>query len=1064
MNESYHNLIFYRHFNVELAVMIYANEMCISNNQGLGAVIISKKKNIYKKAPLAYINRVKMEELMIEKSVDNKTICYYHPESDRDRRKHIILSADSELFRIIRHLSGEKKTRKKRMYIPEILSLKVGNSYRAYKDALLQTDATITYDGIQYKRIIVSSSHSRTQKAMMVAVDLWDKAVDILTCGLDRDLEFTYMSKWNAYIGLAATDSIPVSMPNIVVVPDLEMPISDHVDIVKEINTESGKVFEVINNQIVDINTNLFDGAGLVSVERSARWSKELNLDYIPSSYQFRCIPCLKGKLYTFDLKKFADTYNTGSIIDVWGNHWDLQKDNIDCIMTKSQFKFISLYGSYQEWLEHFQEEIHGYRRTFNISAYDEDYDKLQHQIVMAYQMLQTLDLSNEDIQQLCEPTCQLYQDAYGSVEGFLKFRCMSACNEVKDINKDWSKYPSYYQAMYHNHSLFHDDFIRKKINDDLLNFKKRAYVGKIVIDGNYQTLLPDLFALAQHVFSLTVTGLFEHGNEVYSYYWNHRLSPDSWVDIIRSPHIAREHCPAKVVTSQMMEQWFQYQKTGIILSVFDNTIALKLNSADFDGDHVLTTNNEVLLHNLLHVKKNQSSNTIYHLKPETESTNKKICVSDMGEAIECDYKGYKNNIGNVINPISILWSMPQNPSIQDNIKIMSIVGSLTIDYAKHGEEAPIPQEINDILKGCNKPYFMKYLKSNRKKAVQEKVIAKTQSIMGDDEDVELFSDTDCTMNRLCHFMETNIKKNPLHILEDTSFDFTGLLHKMPDVTTHKYKRIRDRLSMLQDDFNDICGEAYRDPDVSSDELYERRNQYKDFFECARYDLVSIENDVSRLLDYLVAIYYSDKKFMPKYKDKSILWGSFPEEMIKRATADFSSIDIDMDAMSRRAEKAKKNLQEIKAYKEKHFRIKDFDACNDVTVNLYKEDIAWIKHVVSTKEVNYLECRKLLLVLIYAYRKCQRDIITILQHKMERINYRSLSRLAGIDARTMSGCLKLLNNLGVICLSKSKNHNLQIEVLKTDEECCSIREENISYNRLPTICNNYFREKTPRKC
>jgi|GEM_PF-6650567 len=112
MNDSYHKLIFYLHFKVKLAVMIYANEMCISNNQGLGAVIISKKKKLYKKAPLVYINRVKMEELMIEKSEDNRTICFYHPESERDRRKHIILSADSELFRIIRHLSGEKKTRK----------------------------------------------------------------------------------------------------------------------------------------------------------------------------------------------------------------------------------------------------------------------------------------------------------------------------------------------------------------------------------------------------------------------------------------------------------------------------------------------------------------------------------------------------------------------------------------------------------------------------------------------------------------------------------------------------------------------------------------------------------------------------------------------------------------------------------------------------------------------------------------------------------------------------------------------------------------------------------------
>ena len=55
---------------------------------------------------------------------------------------------------------------------------------------------------------------------MLVSVDVWEKALDILLCGLDRNTKYKFMSKWNSYIGLAATDSIPVSMPNIVVIDD----------------------------------------------------------------------------------------------------------------------------------------------------------------------------------------------------------------------------------------------------------------------------------------------------------------------------------------------------------------------------------------------------------------------------------------------------------------------------------------------------------------------------------------------------------------------------------------------------------------------------------------------------------------------------------------------------------------------------------------------------------------------------------------------------------------------------------------------------------------------------
>ena len=149
-----------------------------------------------------------------------------------DKRKHMILTAESELIRIIRHLSEEnevskrktKQSRINRDYVENMLSLKVGRSYTKYKDQMKKFGGIVTYNGRKYKRIIVSSSHSRTQKAMLVAENIWDKAIDILLCGLDRDTEYKFMSKWNSYIGLASTDSIPVSsMPNIVVVDDKEL-------------------------------------------------------------------------------------------------------------------------------------------------------------------------------------------------------------------------------------------------------------------------------------------------------------------------------------------------------------------------------------------------------------------------------------------------------------------------------------------------------------------------------------------------------------------------------------------------------------------------------------------------------------------------------------------------------------------------------------------------------------------------------------------------------------------------------------------------------------------------
>lgn len=1063
--------------------------------------LLNKNKNIIedkkpKKAPLVYINRLKMSEL------DENNVYEFIPdiidkdgniinrddlsEEDKkkydkavtrkinhDKRKHMILTAESELIRIIRHLSEEnevskrktKQSRISRDYIGNMLSLKVGRSYTKYKDQMEKFGGTITYNGKKYKRIIVSSSHSRTQKAMLVAKNIWDKAMDILLCGLDRDTEYKFMSKWNSYIGLASTDSIPVSsMPNIVVVDDKELRMKAKVDLVREIDTwdEDGNIhrrFSILCDKVRRIPTNLFDGAGIVTLKKAEEWSKELNLDYIPASFQFRCIPCLKGKLYTMPVEEFAREYKVSKIIDIYWKEWDLFTDKIDCILTKSQFKFHDLYKSLEEWRTEFDREVHGYKRTFNISEYDVSFSELEDTTVMAYQPLQTLTFSEDGIKRLCNPTVKNYVAACKSVDGFLKFR--GICSEKdKDDDIEWSRFPSYYHAMYYNHSLFNDEFIRKKVKQDLKSAKERSYVGKIIVNGNYQTLTPDLFALMQHIFGLPVTGLLKY-NQIYSNYWNFHLEGTPWVDIIRSPHIAMEHSPVQVITSWEMEKWFAYQKTGIIIGVFGNTIALKANSADFDGDHVLTVNNPVICEAAI----KQFSNTIYHEKIEYpymgKKKNGKVVVSHMDEIIECDYKGYKNNIGNVINPISILWSLEQSKSVQDYIKIMSIVGSITIDYAKHGQEANIPKEILKMLKIHQKPYFMKYLRSGRKKRSQEKELKAVDALVEAEINTELFDDTECTMNRICHYMEGNIGEIDLDINIEEEFHWENLVLSVPDITNHRYKKVKDKLIEIQEWFYEINNEKYNDTGDSNEANKTNKRKYDSLYEYAKAEFLAIIHDESELLDTLIAIYYSDKKFMEKYKDKSILWGSFGELLVKRSERDFSHIDNpEMDKLIKRGEKAKKYLEDLKEYRESNFQIWEFENKKnaDREVNLYKEDIKWIKKSIPTKTERCTDCRRLMLVLVYICRKCDTDAIRIIHNKNNRITKSVLCRMADTDRRYFDKDIKILEKLGLLQISVDKYSHLLLKDIKVNREYNEIIYVDIHYRKLASVMKDKIRK------
>ncbi|WP_334093563.1 hypothetical protein [Helicobacter typhlonius] len=112
-------------------------------------------------------------------------------------------------------------------------------------------------------------------------------------------------------------------------------------------------------------------------------------------------------------VEEFAKTYNVSKIIDIYGKEWDLFEDKIDCIMTKSQFKFHNLYASMEEWKNEFDKTVHGYKRTFNISEYDAAFSELEDTTVMAYQPLQTLSFSEDGIKRLCNPTVKSYVDAF---------------------------------------------------------------------------------------------------------------------------------------------------------------------------------------------------------------------------------------------------------------------------------------------------------------------------------------------------------------------------------------------------------------------------------------------------------------------------------------------------------------------------------------------------------------------------------------------------------------------------------------------------------------------------
>lgn len=382
------------------------------------------------------------------------------------------LASESELHRILLHLNKKpddnepEKNKSGYTIIPSYFTLEVGKNVERY-DKLIESNGELTVtnkqyvldengnkildednhykleivDQCKYVSTFCSAGHSRTQKNLFVQKDIVDKLNDILLCGMPKTLVYDWPSKWNAYYAMVTTDSTPVEyMPNIVVIDDYKKTIKQKADIVEISGTGTNKKYNPIGHKGIKhhkepIEIIPFDGAGLVTPECALKWARELKCHsskgkfYLPSCFQFRVIPGIKGEVMVFDLKRFAREKKVSKIVDFGGKTWDIFKDRIDVILTKSQFKFWKQYlddsgnFDYWSWRNEFDTECHKYKRTFNIVSYGVHPDDLSDKTMLSYQPEQSLNFSDEEIPEVSGVGIDIYRRVASNIDEFLKYR-----------------------------------------------------------------------------------------------------------------------------------------------------------------------------------------------------------------------------------------------------------------------------------------------------------------------------------------------------------------------------------------------------------------------------------------------------------------------------------------------------------------------------------------------------------------------------------------------------------------------------------------------------------------
>lgn len=797
------------------------------------------------------------------------------------------------------------------MFVPEYITIKMNNKSqynRLYKKGVL-------INGIKYKRFNSSASQSRVDTVLFIAETVFDELRKRTDNGRNLNVPIS-PAKLNAYRGLYGSSRHKVSTPKFCVVKDFESPTTFNVNFVTETDYSEDDLIE--ENKSITKMFNRFDGQGLITPKQAEKWSNELGIDYIPSQFCIRG-SFLKGMLTVFDIHEWVKEYNEGNYM-IKSIYKDENEDNImvdlrdvDVIITESQLKLWDSWNS----AEHYNQCCEKNNLSWGVSLYAPKYDKTF--FYQNYQFLQTLNLDDNDVAEITDKFVKWIKGVTSeNIYYTMLFLVGLNADEEKFKNFLNSKSASWIKSLIVEPRLIRDKYIRNKIYNMLRKKIQNASLGQIIVDGNFQVIVSDPFAMMEAVCGKEVKGLLAEG-EHYSNYWNERNVKK--VVASRSPLTYRsEHVLLNLIKNEATEKWYKYCYSGIILNAHGNETD-RFAGSDFDYDIIATTSDKSVIKGVYR----EELPVIY----DAPKPSKIIPVED--DLYKADTFSFNSIIGGLTNKstsgYALLASLPPESEEYNitlkRIKSITKAQSAQIDKTKIGQEVKgiVPKwvnyqsppkdkeeteqekyerELNNRILLDKHPYFFIHLYSNTKKKYKEHVkkyeilslqrlgisLSELKGINRKNDEQLSFMDefyrrspvieSDCVMNRICKRIESvdfEIKK--LLKLDDELDIHESFMNKGVEFNQTTYKKVKKEYSK----FNSMVRNEMSNSQEIIKTTYDENiaQDINVFREKLKIELLKVCSNEKELMNYVIYMFYDDNKT----SNKDVMWSIFGEEIVQ---------------------------------------------------------------------------------------------------------------------------------------------------------------------------------------
>lgn len=798
------------------------------------------------------------------------------------------------------------------LYVPDLISVYTDTTKKDYHKVC---NNQFEVNGIKFKRLCAGAGQLRRNSVLFVNEKLYKQLEEIMLCGLTKKrIGKINLFKFSAYYSLYSSSTNYITTPRVCVVKDYELLLKNQ-EVEWIFTKDNGK--RDIETRTIDIKQTVWDGSGLVSVEMCEQWKKDLGIkDYTPSAFIIRSA-WIKGLCVCFDWKRFTkEVAKKDYIIDAWGKK--VMIDDVDVILTTSQFKMWKKYKNWEEYLEYHKK----YNHIWGCSRVNKKQDNFL--TPLNYQYIQSNSFTIDNIKKLADFSINWIEKVCTGDKIHVLLYLLGCHERDKDINEiEKQTGINIAKALMYNDEILKDKYVKDKIYKSIEKKIRQIKIGKLLVEGSYEFAIVDPYGFCEYIFGMQPRGLLKE-RQLWNRRWVEKGSKE--VALMRSPLVSpNENQVLEVYSDDKCLDWYSTIKSGVILNMWDTTL-MRASDGDTDGDLLLTTDNEYLIASIdrslkpiTYEKSTVKEQTLTYknlYKMDSRGFNTKIgVITNLATSLLClrsqydkDSKEYKE----LTRRINLL-RFHQGSAIDAGKGNLYIAPPRywskrqKIDYKNDTKEEIEVKRFNNKICGDKKSYFMCYIypalmkKYKQHKKASNRVCramfgCKLEDLLKKENKTDIEKKfirnyykylpvfvNKSIMNELAWYVE-NIDFDLKFYKYNNDFDYKILMSNMISIDSNSdmYKKIKNILKKYHQIYELNTHERKlinEDYDMGynfdeDDDVYDQ--EYKVLFEEVETELLGVCPNKRELCDYMIHIMYN----CFKNKSKAILWNVCGDEIV----------------------------------------------------------------------------------------------------------------------------------------------------------------------------------------